>query len=329
MAVVLGSTNATQGADFSTTMSGLLNQRQLVNNAGVFSLVSIDATTGTLTARGADLTPGVKTVVIETADGTSSTTRTRTSFDITVGAATAPVVPVIVLAVSAAGSAAVVVTVAAAGVPSGTTYQLIDARSQFQIDETDYGLTFNPSTGGLTGTLQPGTGLYDIVIVGFKNNVEVVRSRRFSVYAYGTVVGTPTPTPTPSPTLSLSSAVTQTEGNTGTATFVWTLTLNRDGSTAAYPFSWVVAGNGSNPAAAADFGGTYPTGSGTFATGETSKTITVLVTGDTAVEPDETFLLTVTASGLNTVTSTGTITNDDVTPTPPASNVGAFWSAIA
>lgn len=118
-------------------------------------------------------------------------------------------------------------------------------------------------------------------------------------------------TPAPSPTLALSSAVTQAEGNSGTKNFVWTLTLTRNGSTASFPFTWAVTGNGSNPANAADFGGTLPSGSGTFAPGETTKTITVVAAGDAAVEPDETFLLTVTAAGLNTVSSTGTISNDD------------------
>jgi hypothetical protein len=122
---------------------------------------------------------------------------------------------------------------------------------------------------------------------------------------------------TPAPSLSLSSAVTQAEGNSGTASFVWTLTLNRDGSTAAYPFNWAVTGSGSNPADAADFGGTLPSGSGTFAAGETTKTITVLATGDTAFEPNDTFTLSVIASGLATVTSTGTISNDDVSASNP------------
>ncbi|MBB5709337.1 FAD-dependent oxidoreductase [Sphingomonas xinjiangensis] len=125
------------------------------------------------------------------------------------------------------------------------------------------------------------------------------------------------PVVTPSPTLSLSAPVTVSESNSGTTAFTWTLTLNRDGSTAAYPYSWAVAGSGANPANAADFGGTFPSGSGTFAAGETVKTITVLASGDTAVEPDDTFTLTVTAAGLNTVTSTGTIGNDDSTPVDP------------
>ncbi|MEG8045731.1 Calx-beta domain-containing protein [Sphingomonas aerolata] len=119
------------------------------------------------------------------------------------------------------------------------------------------------------------------------------------------------------PSLSLSSAVSKAEGNSGTTLFSWILTLSRDGSTAAYPFSWATAGNGANPADAADFGGAFPAGSGTFAAGETTKTISVLVAGDTAFEPDDTFTLSVTAAGLNTVTSTGTITNDDAAPSQP------------
>jgi lysophospholipase L1-like esterase len=112
----------------------------------------------------------------------------------------------------------------------------------------------------------------------------------------------------PAPTISLSSAVSHPEGNSGTTAFVWTVTLNRDGSTAALGFTWAVSGVTAN---AADFGGTFPSGSGTFAAGETSKTITVLAAGDTANEPAETFTLSVTLTGYNTVTSTGTISNDD------------------
>lgn len=124
----------------------------------------------------------------------------------------------------------------------------------------------------------------------------------------------PEPEPIPAPSFSLSNAVTHAEGNSGTTAFVWTLTLNRDGSTDAINYSWSVAGSGASPADANDFGGSFPLGAGTFAPGETVKTITVLATGDTAVEPDETFTLTVT--GLNTVTSLGTISNDDVAPEP-------------
>src|SRR5262245_62044863 len=53
----------------------------------------------------------------------------------------------------------------------------------------------------------------------------------------------------------------------------------------------------------------------TFAPGDTSKTITVLVTGDTAGENDETFNLNLTVTGTDVVNGStqvvGTILNDD------------------
>jgi hypothetical protein len=135
----------------------------------------------------------------------------------------------------------------------------------------------------------------------------------------------------PAPTLSLSSAVTKAEGDSGSTAFVWTLTLNRDGSNAAFPYAWMVGAIGANPANVADFGGAFPSGSGAFAAGETSKTISVPVTGDTAVEPAESFSLTVSGSGLNTVTSMGTISNDDAAPLPTLTLAGplTFTAATA
>ena len=51
-------------------------------------------------------------------------------------------------------------------------------------------------------------------------------------------------------------------------------------------------GRGGDPADASDFGGALPSGSVTFLTGETEQTIEVTVLGDTAVEPDESFTVT-------------------------------------
>ena len=124
------------------------------------------------------------------------------------------------------------------------------------------------------------------------------------------------PAPVPAPTLSLSAPITKVEGNTGTTEYRWTLTLNRDGSTAAIPYSYSVTGSGSNPANAADFGGAFPSGSGTFAAGETTKQVVILAYADNAIEPDEQFTLTVSSSGLASVASTGIIANDDTAPAP-------------
>jgi hypothetical protein len=78
--------------------------------------------------------------------------------------------------------------------------------------------------------------------------------------------------------------------------------------------NWAVTGSGANPANAADFGGTLPSGTLSFAAGETSKTMTVNVSGDTLAEPDEGFTVTLSgASGatITTATASGTIRNDD------------------
>ena len=59
----------------------------------------------------------------------------------------------------------------------------------------------------------------------------------------------------------------------------------------------------------------------TFAVGETSKTIDVSVSGDAAVEPDETVVVRLSNAvnaALAVVTGTGTITNDDQAPTDPS-----------
>jgi len=112
-------------------------------------------------------------------------------------------------------------------------------------------------------------------------------------------------------TIAISSAQAKAEGNSGTTAFTFTLTLDRRGSTATVPYTWSTAPFSSNPANGADFvGGVFPSGSGSFAPGETTKSIVINVAGDSTFEPDEGFQLTVV--GPNTVTTSGTITNDDV-----------------
>ncbi|MDH6100351.1 hypothetical protein NWP21_16195 [Anabaenopsis sp. FSS-46] len=121
----------------------------------------------------------------------------------------------------------------------------------------------------------------------------------------------PQSTPT---TLSISPTnATQSEGNEGTTPFTFTVTRTGD-TTGTSSANWAVTGTGENPANAADFGGNLPTGTVTFAAGETSQVITVNVQGDTVVEPDETFTVTLfnpSNATLSTATATGTILNDD------------------
>ena len=65
-----------------------------------------------------------------------------------------------------------------------------------------------------------------------------------------------------------------------------------------------------------------PTGTVNFAASETSKLITINVSGDTTLEPDEEgFTVTLSnptnSATIATATATGTIQNDDTVPNPP------------
>jgi Ca2+-binding RTX toxin-like protein len=113
----------------------------------------------------------------------------------------------------------------------------------------------------------------------------------------------------------------QTEGNSGTKAFTFTVT--RSGFiTGTNEVNWAVTGSGTNPADASDFSGNVlPSGIVSFAAGETSKVITVNVQGDSTVEPDENFTVTLSnasnGANITTATAIGTITNDDSLPTLP------------
>jgi uncharacterized protein len=106
------------------------------------------------------------------------------------------------------------------------------------------------------------------------------------------------------------------EGDAGSSAL--TFTVNRDGGSAgAVSATWTIAFTGS--ADAADLAAGQPlTGTVSFAPGETSATITVLVAGDTVHEPNETFQITLSAptggASIGDGVATGTILNDDLAP---------------
>jgi hypothetical protein len=107
----------------------------------------------------------------------------------------------------------------------------------------------------------------------------------------------------------LINDVTVTEGNTGTVAATFTVTLSAASTetiTVAY-----AAGNGTATA-----GSDYQAASGTltFAPGETSKTITVLVNGDRVGEPNETFFVNLSGATNATIANgpgVGTILDDE------------------
>ncbi len=123
------------------------------------------------------------------------------------------------------------------------------------------------------------------------------------------------PAPGPLPTVSVA-ADTQSaaEGDSGSKAFTFTVSLTA-ASAAPQTLSWTAWGAGANPAdAATDFASAL-SGTLSFAVGETSKTITVLVLGDTVFEASEGFTVTLSSlsAGLaaGTLTASATIANDD------------------
>ena len=125
-------------------------------------------------------------------------------------------------------------------------------------------------------------------------------------------------------TLSLSAAnAEKQEGDDGIATYTFTVT-RPDNVTGELAFNYAVGGSGDHPADAEDFGGNLPTGTVTFTGEETEKQINIDVTGDSQVEANEEFTLTLSSSeaGEETTspTATSTVLNDDLKVANPVTN---------
>jgi len=110
-------------------------------------------------------------------------------------------------------------------------------------------------------------------------------------------------------TLSVAD-VTLAEGNAGTTAFHFTVTLSNPVPQTVTVTARTIDGTASSPADFAAIAGQLLT----FAPGELSKTVTVLVNGDATTEPTETFtveLLGASGATIADATATGTILNDD------------------
>ena len=122
------------------------------------------------------------------------------------------------------------------------------------------------------------------------------------------------------PTLSINN-VTVSEGDLGTTSAVFTVTL----SAASGQIVTVVATTADDAATAPfDYINLLPT-TLTFAPGETTKTVTVVVNSDTLPEADETYFVNLTAAVNATVTDNqglGTIVDDDIDHTRQSGFVG-------
>ena len=114
----------------------------------------------------------------------------------------------------------------------------------------------------------------------------------------------------PPPVISIAAdQVSLNEGNSGTTPFTFTVTRSGDLSSASSA-GYTVSGAANK----ADFGGVLPSGTVSFAATEATAFITIAVSGDTSVELDETFTITLsgaTGATLGTASALSTITNDD------------------
>lgn len=127
-----------------------------------------------------------------------------------------------------------------------------------------------------------------------------------------------------------AQSASKAEGDGGTTAFTFTVT--RTGDTGRITtVDYAVSGGGAVDAA--DFGGALPSGRLTFAVGETVKTITIAVSGDTDVESEEPFTVVLSnpsGAAIATAAATGTILNDDgirLTGTPGNDTLtGTQWS---
>ena len=111
------------------------------------------------------------------------------------------------------------------------------------------------------------------------------------------------------PTVSIGPA-TVVEGHSGTTNAEFPVTLS---AATTVPVTVSYATGDGTATAGSDY--TATSGTLTIPAGQTTGTITVAVVGDTVMESDETFTVTLSTpvnATLGTATGTGTITNDDV-----------------
>ncbi|MBM4070068.1 MAG: hypothetical protein FJ271_14115 [Planctomycetes bacterium] len=170
--------------------------------------------------------------------------------------------------------------------------------------------------GGHNAVIAPGA----TVSFGFNGSPGNVTTKPTGHIFNGQPVGGVTPPPPPATPSITVADVSVTEGNAGTTTATFTLTLSQ-AATQAVSVAYATADQ------TALAGSDYQAISGTvtFAAGQTQRTVSVLVNGDTTVEPNETFLFKLSnpvGATLARVQALGTIMNDDVAVALPTISIG-------
>lgn len=165
-----------------------------------------------------------------------------------------------------------------------------------------------------------------VITVDVFGDALVEASETFTVTlsdAYGATLGRATATGTITddddatvpqlPTVSIAGG-TVPEGNSGQSAIPFTVTLSKASAT-----TITLRYTTTNGSATAGQDYTASTGTVTFTPGTVSQVISINVTGDTAVEPTETFTVTLSdpvGAAIATASAVGTITGDDTATTP-------------
>jgi hypothetical protein len=213
------------------------------------------------------------------------------------------------------GSAAFTFTVTRTGDLSGAT------SAQWAVSGP--AVTGADFTGGVlpTGTVSfAASESSKVISIGIAGDTAVEANESFSVAlsnpAAGAILGTASATGiirNDDALLSIAAtSANKAEGQSGSTAFTFTVTRTGDLGGAASA-QWAVTGAAVN---GADFtGGVLPTGTVSFAAGESSKVVSINVRGDSAVEANETFWVMLSNPGagasLGTASAKGIIRNDD------------------
>ena len=170
------------------------------------------------------------------------------------------------------------------------------------------------TSGQITVTINGDTAVeadesFKLALSGVSSNATIATGS-----ATGTIVNDDTAPPPAVPTLSIANAA-KLEGNSGTSNLVFTVSLS-GATTSAVTVNYATA----NVSATAGVDYVAKSGTLTIPAGATSGQITVVINGDTTVEADETFKVTLSGVSSNatlaTSMATGTIQNDDSTAPP-------------
>jgi ELWxxDGT repeat protein len=203
-----------------------------------------------------------------------------------------------------------------------------NGRELWKTDGTTQGTT-------LVSDIRSGfSGSYPVNLVAVGNTLFFTANNGVNNGVNGSELWALNVTPPAVPALAIAATnANQSEGNSGSKAFTFTVTRSVN-TTGTNNVNWAVTGSGSNPANATDFvGGLLPSGTVSFAVGETSKVITVNVLGDTTVEPNENFTVTLSnatnGATITTATATGTINNDDFIGTSGSDTIAGTSAADA